>query len=156
MTDECIVKICKIHGALTEAQAKLATKKREGTVVSKWYKCRYCMRELDKRYWHRNKQAKLDYKKDYIKANKDIILEQQRAYEEKQRSALTDRYVISKLIGSTQLKTADIKIVPDLINLKRATILLKRKIKEENEHKKHIRLEAARGSDFSEAGKEFY
>ncbi len=135
-----IVKICIKHGPLTKEQTKTCTKKRTGIVVSTWLKCRACMQAADLKYWHKNKGAKLARKKSYNEENKEKIRAQQREYMRKERSDLGDRYVASKLVGESKLKVSELKRFPELIELKRAVLKLKREVKTISEHKKYIRL----------------
>lgn len=150
MTNEPILKTCKVHGELTAELVIKNTRAKDG-VRSFWYKCRYCQRISDNNYWQRNREKKILQKREYNERNKERLLIQGREYTKRSVDALDDRYVANKIRGQTNISSAEIKEYPHLIEVKRVSLLIKRRIKEENEHKKYRRLEESRSGNASKA-----
>lgn len=114
-------------------------------------KCRRCMSQIDLSYRERNRDAirakprdRHKYKtkiKQYYEDNKDLILTRNRKWKESNRDKanmysksrvinMTDSYVYHIIKSQTGLDTQIIRQNPELIQLKRLEIALKRKRKE--------------------------
>jgi len=150
-----IVKTCKKHGDLTIEQVKVAyNKNKDGVITSNYYRCKECFRQMDRASWRKHAEKRRATSLKYKHENKEKVAKATKKYEQRQREELGDRYIRRKLIGETKLKANELKKFPELIELKRAVLLIKREVRAQNEHKKYIRLERSRGTNLDEAGVE--
>lgn len=76
-------------------------------------------KEYRKKYWRENEEQR----------NKHRVIATK--HHEKRRDNLTDKYIIQQLKQKTGLSSEDVLKAPDLIELKRLSIKLKRQINEE-------------------------
>jgi hypothetical protein len=154
-----IVKICKVHGELTEKDCTLISPskkylrckkcKYEGT--NAWRKdnreklnaiCRLYAKKnrkkislKDKIYRKKNKEKYQEYQNKWRKKNPEKVNRAESKRAKKQSENLTDNYIKRRLYNS-RFKLSATLIPKDLINLKRTLILIKRKTKEiKNENK---------------------
>ena len=88
------------------------------------------IKEQKKKYRQANKEKEKEQKKKYYQANKEKILEYSKKYCQDNRNKLADPYVIDIIRHQTNsmLKAKDIP--QELIELKRNSLILKRKIKD--------------------------
>ena len=126
-----VVKVCKVHGELTREQCYIKAKK--------YLRCRSCKRLYEKtpkskerraasvKLWREKypEKAKSSVKK-YRQGNYEHHLATRRKRIKHYRDTLTDAYLRNKL--STQLGVSFMDVTPELIDLKRASLALKRRI----------------------------
>lgn len=121
-----IVKMCKCHGLLLPENIYIrpSTKRTD---------CKICLRlkrtktkDKQKMYWQKYyaKNKEQIYKKNYINAPK---------YELRSIKILDDNYIKRLLCKSSKLKINRNSIPAELIELKRAIVLVKRKLRDEND-----------------------
>lgn len=95
--------------------------------------CRECSKKEKTRrsadYFRENKQERLDYAKKYRDENKDLILPKKRAFQKKYREELHPIYVIESIRRYTGLDAKVLRSEPELLEAKKASLTLKRKIK---------------------------
>lgn len=100
-------------------------------------------RERDPKFCHKQWLKRKDdpkykeYRKKYWKENEEQRIKHSkvaRKYHEKNRDTLADNYVISHIRQDTILTKEDVLKSPDLIELKRLSIKLKRQINEERKN----------------------
>lgn len=130
-----------MHEELTAQFVKI---EKQGTKAPR-IKCIFCQREADKRYWHRHKEEKKEYRQEWIEENLLTKRQQDRKYEAFHRKHLSDRYVCRKIIGEGGIKKR--QIPPSLIEFKRAVLQLKREIKIEQVDKEHSAAKRTRDSN---------
>lgn len=150
-------KTCIHHGELEPHDIRKQKRYLASGEVTYSYKCRLCHRDSSLEYVRKkDTRVRSEYKKQYDQANKARLREKAREYREKNRedirekkrqwdgqgrAALKDRYIIAKLTRGSGLTYEQIRKHPELIELKRTILLIKRKQGEINETKKHSRLE---------------
>lgn len=122
-----IVKICKQHGPISENESYL---KKNGSVI-----CNYCNRNYAKKYYSLNRERlikeKTAYNKIWDKNNPYKGVEYNKKYWKKGSELLNDNYIKDRLRSkSRELKYRDIP--NELVEAKRAVLMLERKIKEIN------------------------
>jgi hypothetical protein len=129
-----IVKICKLHGELPRELTVNNSKTKKGVKYT-WLKCRLCQRDKDRDYWHRNRDKKIQQKREYNERQGERLRVKRREYEAAQRATLSNRYVANKMVEGTTIKPSQMPI--KLIEFKRVIMQLKRRMKEKNVDKKH-------------------
>lgn len=99
--------------------------------------------ERAKVYHHTNRKKILEKQKVYRQINREKVLKMYKAYRQKSREiilskqkikhqVMSETYVIQTLKQTTSLTTQQIQLHPELIEFKRAQILLNRAIKEKS------------------------
>lgn len=117
------MKICKVHGELKKNDVYLA---KNGTITDKKYVfCIACSKERRKIYYENNKDIVKNKQTEYTFKNKDKI----KNYHKKYVEFLPDKYVARFFLKNSNLIFENIP--KEILGLKRATILLKRGIKNE-------------------------
>jgi hypothetical protein len=82
-----------------------------------------------KEFYQKNKEAKLQYARDYRKKNKEVVNKRRKHFKKGYVEVLKDCYVVEYLAKRWKVKAKDIRAIPGLIEASRANILLKRTIK---------------------------
>src|SRR4029078_3144093 len=110
MTD--IIKICKKHGGLKKEDIWTNGK-------SKYYSCKICKNEYQKKYRKINKPRPQAYNAEWSKKyrSKPERIQKRRKYRKKVRDDLRDDYIKQKIVRNSNLKISDIP--KELIELKR-------------------------------------
>lgn len=139
-----IVKVCKIHGALTEDQTTTRKDNRNGKCIIR-RQCYACVNESHKRSYEKNKEKCLARNLEYTRKNKDKIksirvktrdknrVKQNEYYRQKynkETKELSDNYIKMILCRYGNLLYKDVP--QELIGIKRACLAIKRKVKEIN------------------------
>lgn len=152
-----VVKVCDIHGSLTEHQAiKRINYKPFGAPF--YWKCHQCQLNANKAQYQKHRAKKIEYaknyakehaaqtadkKKEYRQLNKEKRAAHKREwniknksrvseYNKRQAEALSDGYIRSLLTKmNPALSNKDLHI-PALIEIKRVTVILKRNLREKN------------------------
>lgn len=139
-----IVKYCKIHGELTEEYTWFV---KNGTQsLNKIHICITCAKKSSKESYINNFEKIKKRNKDYAVKNKEQVLERTRQWS----LGLADKYVQRFFIKNSNITPEHITY--ELLDLKRALILLKRKLLEiknggkEYERTKGESFESSRGS----------
>lgn len=94
-------------------------------------KYRQMKNESKRRLWHVHKEKYGKIRNDWDKKNPEKKRARNKKYKDKAIKFLTDRYVKHQLCRDTSLKASDLP--KSLIELKRALLLIKRKVKEMKE-----------------------
>lgn len=141
MASNEVLKVCSIHGELRGKAIKTQrTKKADGT-FGLYHRCRECFRQKDLASWYKHKEAKLPFARVYKEKNKQELAVKAKAYEREQRELLGDRYIRQLIIDKTKLKANTLKQFPELIDLKRISVLIKREAKIQQEQIKKQQIE---------------
>lgn len=118
-----VIKVCKHHGPISENESYI---KKNGSVI-----CVYCNRNYAKKHYSLNRERlireKTAHQKIWSKAHPEKGIEYNKKYWKKGVRLLTDTYIKDRL-KSKEIKYKDIPI--ELVKLKRAILMLQRKIKE--------------------------
>ena len=95
--------------------------------------CKPCAREKAKprakKHFEQNKEAKLQYAKDYRKANPEKVKKLSAKFTKKYREELQDCYVAEFAAKSLKCPTDQIHSNPELLQAYRANMKLKREIR---------------------------
>lgn len=125
-TDKFCAK-CKASKPLTDFD----NVKRKGEIIKHSY-CKDCRRDYNrkssKQYYDNNTESRKEYGKEY-RAKPDYA-ERRRNWKNSEMERLTDGMVATILATELNTTVSEIRQIPGLIELKRATMLLKRKIKD--------------------------
>jgi len=108
----------------------------EISVNQSW--CKMCVVEYNKKYREENKEMNAEHQKKYREENKEMLAERQKKYYEenkeviagyskKRNELLPDLFVKARI--KIQYKCDNEDITPEMIEIKRAQIKLKRMIK---------------------------
>lgn len=116
-----IVKTCFKHGDLTKNDAYLI--KNGKKAINKLWFCKLCKNDYGKKKYEKYKDVIKIKQKIYIKNNKEKIRKKQKEWLEKAPDCYVAKYFTNIGIPKEML-------TPDIIDLKRKQLLLKRKIKE--------------------------
>ncbi len=90
--------------------------------------CKACRRPYDKKYNKDNKEKISAYNKQYRENNKEKLLAHNKQHKREQGKILSTTYVKNILTGTFKIKQAD--ITPEMIELKREQLLIKRALKQ--------------------------
>lgn len=149
-----VVKICKIHGPLIKSQCN----NNQGRL-----RCKECQRRSAKKHFEAYKQKNLEQRKSYREKNKEKVArikyeswlankdkyaprrrEREKIYFRAQSENLSDGYVKHCIQKRSKLKYQD--ICDELVELKRISLQIRRKVKtiglekkNVNKNTKHIR-----------------
>lgn len=158
LTNIDIVKICSLHGELTEAQAiKRINYKEHGKDF--YWKCKECEHKRNHEQYIKHQEKKKAYGKAYHAAHREernlkkkewrinnternrrtkqewaaVKQEVVKAHNKKQTENMTDAYIRSLLARTSKnLNNSDVNL-PILIEIKRTALIIKRKLKAELE-----------------------
>lgn len=129
--------ICQVEKSVDEFY-KYFSKSRNKHRISNY--CKECGRKNSKvrvkKYFEENKEERLQYAKDYRKANPEKMKKQSAYFNKKYREELKDCYVAEFAAKSLKCSTKEIHENPELLKAYRTNMLLKRKIR--NHGKKQI------------------
>jgi hypothetical protein len=160
MTD--IIKTCKKHGDLTREQVVKKSKNKEGKIL---YRCKACLKEYHRNHYVKNTEKLLNKTKKFNEENRERYLSRKKIYSQryrenhreeerarirdldrKYRESLDDRYIRKTLTRRTSIKQYEIPQA--MVELKKITMLVKRKLKDINKEKliKNL-LEKKNGKD---------
>ena len=122
--------ICKIEKPLEEYH-KYFSKERQKYRIANY--CKPCSRVVSnknaKKNYKENKPKKLEYAKKYRQENRDQIKAKRPYYKKKQIEECQNCYVKELLIHKNGYKKEFINSNPDLLETKRLSLKIKRKIK---------------------------
>ena len=155
-----IIKVCDKHGDLTID--KLIKRNDKNCRAGFYYKCRQCMRQHYHEQYIKHREKKIAYARQYQENNRDTCNAKKREYREKNSvrskrtkkewnlikkdwvtqynkiasETMTDGYIRSLLArNSKHLRNKDVNI-PELIEIKRASLILKRNLKSQGANTK--------------------
>lgn len=160
-------KTCDIHGDLEIDETRRQRRIRKDGSVYYSLRCRLCHREASASYATRARPGRKSYKvewdiknkennqaiaREYRAANHDAIRLKKRAWCQEGRDNLEDRYIIAKIARGSGIPYEIIRKYPELIELKRDLIKIKRKTEAIIDDKKYNGIEEARTKHLREIG----
>lgn len=119
-----IVKVCKYHGDLKKEDCYFVLNGTEST--QRIYKCKSCEKIRRMEYYENNFSNINERQKLYAQKNKEAIRNRTKDWYQR----LSDAYVRRFFMKNTQIKAEH--ITPELLELKRISLRLKRKIRNQN------------------------
>jgi hypothetical protein len=136
-----IVKICKIHGQLT---------RKEVQINRSYFKCAMCCNFTSKEYYRKNKEMVLKRNIKYNKNNSLKVKKLQKDWREKNIKRVREKNKLRLKNGRENLLDSYIKhlivdknkilgfrdITPEIIEVKRLQVKIKRKLKEQKDDNK--------------------
>lgn len=122
--------ICKTEKPVEEYH-QYFSKKRQKYRISNY--CKTCSREVSKKNalknYYENKPKKLEYAKKYREKNKGRIKEKRPYYKKKQIEECQNCYVRELLISKNKIQKGLTYDKPEILETKRLSLKIKRKIK---------------------------
>lgn len=122
--------ICKTEKSVEEYH-RYFSKSRQKYRIANY--CKDCSREVSnknaKKNYQENKPKKLDYARDYREENKERIKEKRPYYKKKQIEECQNCYVRDLLISKNKIEKDFISENPEILEIKKNQLKIKRKLK---------------------------
>jgi hypothetical protein len=94
------------------------------------YRIKFNSKEYRKKGNDKRREYRKEYYKKYNKINKDKVVNYQKKYHKKYSNEMPDSFIINRIRNSENINIDKLKSMPEIIELKRLQIKLKRKVYE--------------------------